>query len=158
MEAHIVDVAVAVGAAAAVIACVSAFHARRLRDLRRGHERFRSEVLRADADLRRLIVHRLANPLAVIGGAAHTLHADNIAADRDLATGLLDAILREVERLEETVLDPLNGLRPEEEELRPLPLEPGGATRATGGAPVGPAAMGDGKAAGELRLRAASPS
>jgi signal transduction histidine kinase len=83
--------------------------------------RFRErEYRRALVDYRRLVRHRLANPLSVIIGSVRALQ-ELETNDPELRRELLENVGREAKRLESVSLDPHGELRAEESGLRPQP-------------------------------------
>jgi signal transduction histidine kinase len=78
------------------------------------------EYDRALRDYRRLVRHRLANPLTAIVGSARALR--ELPADAPaLREELLDVLEQEAERLQKISLDPTGALGAEEQALRPEP-------------------------------------
>jgi signal transduction histidine kinase len=78
------------------------------------------EYERAVADYRRLVRHRLANPLTAILGSVRTLREVS-GLERSEREQLLSTIQEQARRLEQTALEPNTPLADEEKELRPTP-------------------------------------
>jgi signal transduction histidine kinase len=98
--------------------------ARRLRLMQTSAQDREQDYVRALADYRRLARHRLANPLAAIHGNVAALKAFP-ELDERRRRELLDAVEREVVRLEQVALEP-QPASPEERGLRPRPSSPSG--------------------------------
>ena len=79
-----------------------------------------SEYSRALTDYRRLVRHRLANPLTAILGSVRFLRELD-SQEESLRGELLETLERETVRLESLCLEPDDELRPEERDLRPRP-------------------------------------
>ncbi len=78
------------------------------------------EYGRALRDYRRLVRHRLANPLTAIVGSARALR--ELTMDKPaMREELLEVLEHEAERLEKISLDPADELRAEERALHPEP-------------------------------------
>jgi signal transduction histidine kinase len=83
--------------------------------------RYRAEEYeRAVADYRRLVRHRLANPLMAILGSVRTLKEVSGLGPQEREQ-LLSAIHEQARRLERTALEPDGPLGKEEQGLRPTP-------------------------------------
>ena len=78
------------------------------------------EYQRALADYRRLVRHRLANPLAAIFGSVRFLQELG-PEEAELRRELLETLERETVRLKAVCLEPNDALNPEERGLRPEP-------------------------------------
>jgi len=78
------------------------------------------EYARARHDYSQLVTHRIANPLAAIKGAAHTLERDDIPGT--IRRELLQEILKAAERVEHLSLTPERA-GDEERELNAIPRQ-----------------------------------
>ena len=91
--------------------------------LARDEARLREEeYARAASDYRRLVRHRLANPITAVLGSARTLQ-DLPQLDARTRAELLATIVREAERLAAVSTEP-RAIAPEETGLRPVPRVP----------------------------------